>query len=62
MAKQGSRIGRTWTDGNGITHTWTKASEKAHRAWLKRTEARLSGKPTKVRSVKGDSERENGKT
>lgn len=40
-AKSG-RIGKTWTDGNGVTHTWTEESEAAHQEWLKRFDARLS--------------------
>lgn len=31
-----SRIGKTWTDGNGVTHTWTAESESAHQEWLAR--------------------------
>ena len=27
------RVGKQWTDGNGVTHTWTEADEKAHQAW-----------------------------
>lgn len=40
--KVSSRIGKTWTDGNGVTHVWTEASEAAHQEWLKRFDARLS--------------------
>lgn len=36
------RIGKTWTDGNGITHVWTHESEAAHQAWLKKFDVRMA--------------------
>lgn len=37
-----SRIGKTWTDGSGVTRVWTEESEAAHQEWLKRLDAKLA--------------------